>query len=183
VPFHNRIFIICWIQLNFVMKEIQFKLGWIQSSSNWFQFNSIQPNSTQISKRTLTMLNPKEKNIVFGSIHFNSNLNFWIQLSCIQFKLHYANSFNIRSFKWNLMFTKLTHFFHKIIVLVVHSNTKPKLPYTKISSTMHFEGNHLAILHESSYIFWWISTFKYLKHIILTHLKDFCAEFPKKIQI
>jgi len=47
--------------------------NWIEANLNWIwiQFNSIQANSIQISKRTLTMLNPKEKNIVFGSIHFN----------------------------------------------------------------------------------------------------------------
>jgi hypothetical protein len=37
---------------------------------NWIEFNQIEIS--------LTMLNPKEKNIIFSSIHFN--LEIWIQL-------------------------------------------------------------------------------------------------------
>jgi hypothetical protein len=45
--------------------------------------------------RTLTMLNPKEKNIVFGSIQFN--LEIWIELTWIQYELNqmYLNSIQV----------------------------------------------------------------------------------------
>jgi hypothetical protein len=80
-------------------------------------------------------VNPKEKNIVFNLIHFNleiwiqfnwieTQLNLiWIQfnfliqiqLRCIELKLHCENLFNIKSFKWTLIFTKSTHPFHLFI--------------------------------------------------------------------
>jgi hypothetical protein len=46
--------------------------------------------------------------------YFNSNS---IELFSIQFKLHYANSCNIKSFKWNLISTKSTPFFHHFIII------------------------------------------------------------------
>ncbi len=49
------------------------------------------------------------------------NLNpIQIQLSCIRFKLHYANSFNIKSFNQNLISTKLTPF-HQFITTGIAS--------------------------------------------------------------
>jgi hypothetical protein len=39
-----------------------------------------------------------------------------IHLSCIEFKFRYANSFNMKLLKWNLIFTKPTHFFHQFMV-------------------------------------------------------------------
>jgi hypothetical protein len=50
--------------------------------------------------------------IMFSSIHFNLRIS--IQLSCIQFNLHYANSFNI-------IFTKPTLFFFNSSSLVMQS--------------------------------------------------------------
>jgi hypothetical protein len=45
---------------------------------------------------------------VFNWIRFNQTKfnSIQIQSSYVQFKLYYANSFNIKSFKWNLIFTK-----------------------------------------------------------------------------
>ncbi len=72
--------------------------------------------------KILTMLNSKKKTIVFNSIQ--------IQLCYIQFKFHYANSFNIKSLKWNLIFLEDSLFFFiNSSSVMVHINMEPKLYY------------------------------------------------------
>jgi hypothetical protein len=81
---------------------------------------------------TLTMLNSKKKTIVFNSINFNLKFlnSIQIQLCYIQFKIHYANSFNIKSLKWNLIFLQESLiFFINSSSLVMHINMEPKLYY------------------------------------------------------
>ncbi len=57
---------------------------------NWIELNSIKFNLIEISTKTQTMLNPKEKNIMFSSINFNLWIHsmylnsIQIQLSCME---------------------------------------------------------------------------------------------------
>jgi hypothetical protein len=62
------------------MQKNQLKPIWIQPicvQLNWIWFSSTKLNLVEISLETQIMLNPKEKNIVFGSIQFN--LGNWIE--------------------------------------------------------------------------------------------------------
>ncbi len=60
------------------------------------------------------------------SIQFNSSFNVFelnlriliqVILNCIQFKLHHAFIQSMFSFKWNLIFTKSTFFFHHFTII------------------------------------------------------------------
>ncbi len=124
MPSHDWIFKFGWIQLNKIMQKIQLKPIWIQPicvQLNWNWFNSTKLNLVEISLKTQIMLNPKENNIVFGSIQFN--LGIWIEYELHSIYLNYiwefefnsnsielhsiqvawCNSLNIKSLKWNLI--------------------------------------------------------------------------------
>jgi hypothetical protein len=69
-PFHNWIFII-WLDSTQHTYENKFNSNWFEFNQfvlNWVWFSSTIFNSIEISMKTWTMLNPKEKNIVFNSI-------------------------------------------------------------------------------------------------------------------
>jgi hypothetical protein len=76
------------------MKMIQLKPICIQPTYIQFNWNFNEKNNNVESKRN-------EYSIQFKNLNSNQ-----IQLSCIQLRLHYANSFNIKLFKWNLIDTK-----------------------------------------------------------------------------
>ncbi len=98
MPSHDWIFTFGWIQLNKIMQKNQLKPIWIQPICivlNWIWFNSTKFNLVEISLKTQTMLNPKEKNIVFGSIHFN--LGIWIEYELHSTYLNYVLKFEFNS--------------------------------------------------------------------------------------
>jgi len=75
-------FIIRWIHHKKIMKKNWFKPIW--NEMNWIILNSTKFNSIEISMRTLlTMLNPKEKNIVFNSFHFNLGILIQLKINFI----------------------------------------------------------------------------------------------------
>jgi hypothetical protein len=73
VSFHNLI--------EFNSTKLWKEFNWNKFELNWMWLNSIK-----ISMKTLIILNPKEKNIVFSSIHFN--LRIWIELNSNSIELH-----------------------------------------------------------------------------------------------
>jgi len=93
VPSHDWIFTFGWIQLNKIMQKLQLKPISIQLI--WIWFNSTKFNLVETSLKTQTMLNPKEKNIVFHSIHFN--LGIWIEYELHSIYLNYIWNFEFNS--------------------------------------------------------------------------------------
>jgi hypothetical protein len=90
---------------------IEFNSTKLLKELNWIWLNPIKFNLIEISTKTLTVLNPKEKNIVFSSINFN----LWISFNVFEFnsnaielrwiKLYYANS-SISLCNLNITFKK-----------------------------------------------------------------------------
>jgi hypothetical protein len=115
--FHNWIFII-WLDSTQHIYENKFNSNWFEFNQfvlNWIWFSSTIFNSIEISTKTLIMLNPKERKycVQFNSLQFKNLDSIQLNLKSIecgfnfiiwiQFKLHYANSLDIKSFKWNLI--------------------------------------------------------------------------------
>jgi hypothetical protein len=85
----------------------------------------------------LALLNPKENNVLFGSVHFNLGISIQFKFNRIAFNstCNYANSF-----KGNLVSTKPTHIFFNSFSLVVCSNARPKYLYMDILLNDLLEG-------------------------------------------
>jgi hypothetical protein len=88
----------------------------------WFNWTKLWKWFNSNFNENPPLVNPKDKNIVLSSIQFNY---IWIliQLGCIQFKVHYANSFNI-FIQMELNFHKINLLFHHFIIT---NSAEPKL--------------------------------------------------------